>query len=573
VLRLLLGILIFLSATAAPVTSSADDGISNSELFEKSLYAAEQALSFYGAWDEPEEMERIASIGYAIGQQTDFDDFPFSFYLIDMPEPNAFALPGGQIFMTRGMIQLGLDDDMLAGLLGHEIGHVVLLHGTRLERRARLLNVLSQALLVGVMVSAENNRDDDRNSVSVFDPTRGSDNRGDIVQGTAAAGLVLTELLLRSYSREFEDEADEEGLRLAAAAGYAPDGTARLMAKMQTRLPESRDYGYWRTHPFFRDRVRAASARQEGIKTQPPSDTKEYRERTQTILLDYATNAKKLEEEAIPMLKRAGLTAWPQGSRAEALRLERLHEFRDETTELAELARDYGALLEAYRRERDVVANLTPESDFLSALDEEIESLDAERNAVYPSAQKVFASTIYETDFLRVFLSNYPDAAERPKVALSLGDAYSRLRRPADAVSSYLTARSADPSGEIGNRAGRGLKVLAPSLEDLSALQELALEGDEELRDAASLRLAEQVGQYDELANGAAYLRAYPDGEHVDAVTSRLNSVAERLHGELLLYQQVGDQVKALARIQQILTDAPHSPAAERIRKQAIFDT
>ena len=80
----------------------------------------------------------MAAIGYRLAQESKFQDFPFTFYLIDMPEPNAFALPGGQIFITKGMLDLGLNDDMLAGLLGHEIGHVVLKHGTRIQRRATL---------------------------------------------------------------------------------------------------------------------------------------------------------------------------------------------------------------------------------------------------------------------------------------------------------------------------------------------------------------------------------------------------------------------------------------------------
>ena len=83
-----------------------------------------------------------------------YTDFPFTFHLIDMPEPNAFALPGGQIFVTRGMLDLGLTDDMLAALLGHEAAHVVFGHFTSMQRRATLMNVLSQALLVGVIIGA-----------------------------------------------------------------------------------------------------------------------------------------------------------------------------------------------------------------------------------------------------------------------------------------------------------------------------------------------------------------------------------------------------------------------------------
>jgi len=54
-----------------------------------------------------------------------------------MTEPNAFALPAGQIFITTGMLDLGLDDDMLANVLGHEIGHVINEHSIKMQPRRR----------------------------------------------------------------------------------------------------------------------------------------------------------------------------------------------------------------------------------------------------------------------------------------------------------------------------------------------------------------------------------------------------------------------------------------------------
>ena len=106
----------------------------------------------YGGYDNPTELARVNRIGYELAQQSDFQKFPFTFGLVDMPVPNAFALPGGQIFVTRGMLDLGLDDDMLAALLGHEIGHVTLEHYKRMQRKATLLNVLGNLLVVGVML-------------------------------------------------------------------------------------------------------------------------------------------------------------------------------------------------------------------------------------------------------------------------------------------------------------------------------------------------------------------------------------------------------------------------------------
>ena len=93
-----------------------------------------------------------------------------------------------------------------------------------MQRRATLLNILSQTLLAGVLIATHDDRDDYIPPTGGYDP---SDPRSDRVMGAAAAGLVVSELLLRSYSREFEDEADDEGQRYAAGAGFDPTGYRR----------------------------------------------------------------------------------------------------------------------------------------------------------------------------------------------------------------------------------------------------------------------------------------------------------------------------------------------------------
>src|SRR5689334_2441648 len=88
--------------TQAPI-----QGISNPDLFGKSLEAAAEAVSQYGHWDKPAEVARVNRIGYELAQQTGFTKFPLTFEVIDMAEPNAMALPGGQVFVTRGILELG----------------------------------------------------------------------------------------------------------------------------------------------------------------------------------------------------------------------------------------------------------------------------------------------------------------------------------------------------------------------------------------------------------------------------------------------------------------------------------
>jgi Zn-dependent protease with chaperone function len=560
-----------LSTLALPAAAPAQT-VEKRELFKKSLEAATQAVEYYGELDRPEELRRVAEIGYRLAQESLFQEMPFTFYLVDMAEPNAFALPGGQIFLTRGMLDLGLDDDMLAGLLGHELGHVALEHGIKMKRRATLLNVISQAVLAGVIIGADSGSD--RQPTNPYDPTGGEQsNSGDIIYGTAAAGAVVSELLLRNYSREFEDEADEEGQRLAAAAGFDPNGTSKLMDNMRAHMPQSREYGYWRTHPFFEERVKAAAVRQEFLKIQPAEPAAEYREKTQASLMALAEVFTK-QDQLAELLRDRALVAWPQGEVADGLRLARLREDRDLELDKTELRQDFGSLIALYDKHLEEVRALTPESPLIGILEQEITGFSASRDALYPQARKVFADGIYETEFLEVFLSNHSAAPEVPDVALALATAYSRTGRQADAVGLYMQASAAPEGSAAGQRASRGLRNLASFLDRLDALQRLASDSDDaEVQRLAGERLAKLASTYDELANGAAYLKSFPTGEWAAVVTERLNSLAEKLHGELILYQTVGDHVKGIEHIQQILTHAPNSPAAERLRERMVLES
>ena len=571
----------------------------NSEMFGKSLEAAVEAVRVYGSWDEPAELRRVADIGYRVAQEAGFKDFPISFYLVEMPEPNAFALPGGHVFVTRGLVGVGLGDDALAALLGHEIAHVVKRHGVRMERRATLLNVLSQAALIGVMLAES--QSDSRNERLPYPYGMERDpSSANTITGTYAAGMILSELLLRSYSRDFEDEADDNGQRWAAAAGFAQDGTEQLMAVLGSRLPDSKEYGYWRTHPFFEQRLAAARVRSRSLSRGAPRDTAEFRSWTQQSILELGAEAAARKKEPAPtpsgrpaprgpggagtpapppgigargLVELAALTAWPRGVEAERLRLERIHRERDSVMLRVPIARDYGQLLASYDREIAAVTELDGGNPVLAVLKEERAALERDLPGLLEQSRKVWNGGVYETGFLETFCSNWPNAPESAAVSLALGEAYSRTGRQSEAVEKFVSAsHSADPA--VATKAQRALHAVAPTLDELTALAELAAnEGDPELASAARARLAAIAGNYSDLASGAAYLARFPTGEHATQVAARLNLLADNLYGEVVLYQSLGDHMKAIDRMQKILTHAPASPAAQKLLERVVLPT
>jgi predicted Zn-dependent protease len=603
---LLLSLLLLVPAGRdATAQSVAKPALTNPDLFAQSVKAAQETIGEFTRWDNPAELARVTRIGYELAQQCGYQKVLFTFDLLDSAVPNAMSLPGGQIFITRGMLDLGLDDDMLANILGHEIGHVIREHSQRMQRRATVMSVLSNVLLVGAVIGAERSHSTTNGPQAPYDPRYDygiggyGDGHGNLIEGAAVTSLVLSELLLRSYSREYEDEADFEGQRLAAAAGYDPDGARRVWVKMNSRAPQIKEYGYLQTHPFDDARVRSAAAREKTWKIAPRSSPDDYRASTQGLLLDFASQHKWKEKEkpaparrlppssrpdeiaeaqrhrvpsANEFLKQEALAAWPKGPAAGALRLEKLHEQRTGELTKPVTLRDYGAVLRAYRQQLEEVRRVDPRSSTLPVLESEAAELEAKCKESYPQSAQVFANGVYETPFLLAFLSSYPTAKEVPQAALALGDGFSRTGKEADAVTQYLAAWKAAPESAEGKRARGGLRLLAPGLKDLAALQQLAdQDQDAELRRLAGERLAAIARSYDDLANGAEYLRRFPEGEQVVAVLDRLNVLADNLYGEVVLYQGVGDAARAIDRINKILTNAPLSPAAERLRDRAVL--
>lgn len=546
---------VVLATATAPAAAQIDD------IYSKSLLAAHRALEDYGTVDDPDQERRLQEIGYRVAQASRFETYPLSFYLIDIPEPNAFALPGGQIFVTRGMMALDLDNDELAALVGHEIAHVALEHGTRIQRRAALLNGLSAAVLIGAVAGSDSERPQ-RLPGEVYES-----NSGDLVQGTMAASALVTELLIRNYSRTFEDEADLEGQRWAAGAGFEPRGAGTMMAKLGAAIPQDHSYGYWRTHPFNDLRVRAAQARGRQLKAQPQHDPDDYRRETQRKLLGAIEGVDNPGLKGL--LEDSAVDAWPRGPASESIRLDRLHDKRDALAERDPLSRDYSALIDAYEEVRLTVAELDGDSDLPTRIAAEIDEIEALRSAARVDFVAAWDRGVLQTESLQALLANYPDFEHRTTARLQLADRYARLERLSDAVDQYLAVIEQAPESEPASRAHTALATLVDSVVDLCALETLrrqevaadvAAKAREKLRRAAT--------SFSSLKAGADYLACAEDGEESEKVRQRLEVLAESRLADVLLHQKIGNGAKAVQGIDDILTHAPWTEAADRLRRQ-----
>ena len=168
-------------------------------------------------------------------------DMSYNVIVLNSPSVNAFALPGGQLYITRGLIALANDTSELASVLAHEMSHVIAQHAAMREDQAR------QAALIDRVV----------NDV-LSDPE------------TGALALAKSKIKLASFSRAQEFEADGIGVGIAARAGFDPFGATRFLTSMgrnaemrtnpgQSRIdPRSPDF--LSSHPATPERIKNAQA-------------------------------------------------------------------------------------------------------------------------------------------------------------------------------------------------------------------------------------------------------------------------------------------------------------------------
>jgi predicted Zn-dependent protease len=204
-----------------------------------------QIVAEFGGEESGARGAYVRNVGARITAQTNITGGANAFRVTTLNSPvmNAFAVPGGYLYITRQLLGLMNDEAELASVLGHEAGHITARHSSE-RRRTGILSQLG-ALLVGVVTGS-----------------------GELAQ---VAGQVSQGLFLR-YSRNQELEADDLGVRYMTAAGYDPNASATMLASLglwsdlearfQGREDDQRATPSWaRTHPLSADRVRRSTQR------------------------------------------------------------------------------------------------------------------------------------------------------------------------------------------------------------------------------------------------------------------------------------------------------------------------
>ncbi|MFD1292356.1 M48 family metalloprotease [Lutibacter holmesii] len=198
---------------------------------------AKMVESEMGIYKDADKTAYVRRVGNRLVAELENPLFEYQFHLVEDPSPNAFALPGGYLYVTTGLIPILESEDELACILGHEIIHSNNRHSVKQLKKSifpKLLEIPGN--LIGVI---------DEDLGALFNAPIETSNS----------------LLFASYGRKSETEADEEGIRLAAKAGYNPNAMitalTRLSKTVEVATQQEEQKSYFNDHPYTPDRTKA----------------------------------------------------------------------------------------------------------------------------------------------------------------------------------------------------------------------------------------------------------------------------------------------------------------------------
>ena len=235
--------------------------------------------------EDPQVTEYINEIGHRLAAQANAEgNHNFTFFVVDSPVINAFALPGGFIGVHTGLLEATRSEDELAGVLAHEVAHVTQRHIARRIHAGQRQSILSTAIMLGAILAGAAGAGSDAMQGAIA-----------VAQGTAAQQQI-------NFTRANEYEADRVGISSLAAAGFDPQGMgsffeviSRGTTPHEYRLPE-----FLRTHPVSSARIAEARGRARDYAPVHTNDSITYGIARSRLIVD----SKETPEEAISYFER-----------------------------------------------------------------------------------------------------------------------------------------------------------------------------------------------------------------------------------------------------------------------------
>jgi len=225
--------------------------------------------------------EYVRSVAERVAKASDLK-VPLHISVLQSREINAFALPGGYLFVERGLLEAADDESELAGVIAHEIAHDTARHSYKLMKKATISSLLYQAAQIGAII--------------LTGGAAGIALSYILQYGFYGLGLMIN-LQLLGVSRDFELQADQLGVQYAWNAGYDPSGFVRFFDKMATKQGYVNGVSWFRTHPPFFQRM--VQTEREIMFLQPKPNATTQTSAFEQMRKELAPIAAKAEKEEV----------------------------------------------------------------------------------------------------------------------------------------------------------------------------------------------------------------------------------------------------------------------------------
>jgi predicted Zn-dependent protease len=255
-----LGALALTNCAQNPVSGDKDFVLmSEQQEIQMGAQANLDVLKEYAALNNPALQAYVNEVGQRLAKQSQRPNLPWHFTVVDSPDVNAFALPGGYVYITRGLMAYLNSEAELAGVVGHEIGHVTARHGVRQQSASTVAGL--GAVLGSILVPGMNN------------------------QASASLLQTLAQAWTAGYGREHELEADRLGAAYLAKTGYDPQAMVEVIGVLKNqelfsagqtardgRPPRATYHGIFDTHPNNDTRLKQVVAQANKYRVADPRE-------------------------------------------------------------------------------------------------------------------------------------------------------------------------------------------------------------------------------------------------------------------------------------------------------------
>ncbi len=540
---------------------------------------AQKVEEEYPVSKDEKEFLRVNAIGLRIVSQIKDLKYPYSFSVIKIEDANAFALPGGFVYATTGLLDLGLNDSELAFVLAHEIAHNECDHIFKIQNTQNLLS----AIMIGVEIFAMSN-------------TSASKDVNEIQAESAARSLAYSlsgAMITSGYSREFEKEADYWGKIYTAKAGYDVGGAKTALDKIDIMKEKRPDLfsSLLMTHPYILERIEEAGT---SAITFPKNEfiEEEIRESgnfIQSKLVKEAGYYQNKKEKILPlMLYRNAYFICPQGSQSDKALYELVRNKEELERKKTKFLINWDSLIKGYGK----LLKEHPDTPLKKEVTAKLESLTQERDEVYKWYEE-HIGTDMKLDYYSNFIVFFPESPLVPKARYFLAQKYVSSGDYDKGLNEFITLAKDSKNDEWSSKAKEEIVPVIDKATDIVLLGRLLnMDFPTEVKDKVNAWLKETIPQVKGLeplevpvhTKGAAvvsgdllptglekldkFSKEFPESPYKALVDQRKGKLAEELYIEARAQSLSGNWPKTVSIYRQILKYAPDTPSAEQIRQE-----